>query len=161
MRCVVCRKECAADSYYYYFSGKDVCCCSEQCFTSFLVSQKKKEEKIFLYETLYRIFGTRNLPTKIYVEVEKLVKNEEYSYKNLTATAHYLYDIKNIPIYSPTLFYIKENFQEAKEYYQKLEEKNQKAEELLSKQESGKGRFILPNYTKKRKAGLRVNPEDV
>lgn len=161
MRCVVCKKECVPDKYYSFSGAKDVYCCSEQCFTSFLASRKTQEEKNKFYEMLYRIFGTRNLPTKIYVEVERLRK-EGYGYKKLTATAHYLYDIKQIPIYSPTVFYIKEGLFEAQEYYKAQEAKDEKNKKILAKKkEPAPKRQMIPNYQEKKRNGLWVNLEDV
>ena len=160
-RCKVCSKQCTEETVYSY-SGLDVYCCSEQCFTSFLVKEKEKEDRNFCYATISRIFGVKPLTAKLLTEVKRVRENEGLSYKNLAAILHYMYDIKHVPIYSPTLYYVPQHIEAAKEYFLTNKKREEQAAELIKKDKERNSSIVKPNYkTNKRKTGLKINPEDV
>ena len=160
-RCKVCNKQCAEESMYVY-NGLDVYCCSEQCFTSFLDGEKKKEDRNYCYATISRIFGVKPLTPKLLAEVKRTCENENLTYRNLAAVLHYMYDIKHVPIYSPTLYYVPQHKDAAKEYFLSLKQKEKEAEALIKKDKERNSSIVKPNYkTNKRKTGLKINPEDV
>lgn len=161
IRCKVCGKQCAEDKLYYY-NGLDVYCCSEQCFTSFLSKEKDKEDRNFCYATISRIFGVKPLNAKLMTEVKRARERDGLSYKNLAATLHYMYEIKHLPIYSPTLYYVPQHVEAAKEYFLSLKKKEEESVELIKKDKERNSSIVKPNYkTNKRKTGLKINPEDV
>lgn len=160
-RCKVCKKQCAEDKVFYY-SGLDVCCCSEDCFTSFLSKEKEKEDRNFCYSTISRIFGVRPLTPKLLAEVKRAREREGLTYKNLASTLHYMYEIKHLPIYSPTLYYVPQHIEAAKEYFLSIQRKEEQAAALIKKDKERNSSIVKPNYkTNKRKTGLKINPEDV
>ena len=160
-RCKVCKKQCTEESMYVY-NGLDVCCCSEQCFTSFLNGKKEEEDRNYCYATISRIFGVKPLTPKLFAEVERTCENEKLSYRNLAADLHYMYDIKHVPIYSPTLYYVPQHKDAAKEYFLSLKQKEKEAAALIKKDKERNSSIVKPNYkTNKRKTGLKINPEDV
>ena len=160
-KCKVCGKQCIEKSEFYY-SGLDVHCCSEQCFTSFLSKEKLKEDRNFCYATISRIFGVKPLTPKLLAEVKRTCEKEQLTYKNLAAILHYMYEIKNIPIYSPTLYYVPHHKDAAKAYFQSLQQKEKESVELIKKDKERNSSIVKPNYkTNKRKTGLKINPEDV
>ena len=160
-RCKVCGKQCTEESMFYY-SGLDVYCCSERCFTSFLDKEKTKEDRNICYATISRIFGVRPLTPKLLAEVKRTCENEKLSYRNLASTLHYMYEIKHLPIYSPTLYYVPQHIEAAKEYFLSIKKREEQAAELIKKDKERNSSIVKPNYkTNKRKTGLKINPEDV
>ena len=160
-RCKVCKKQCTEESMYVY-NGLDVYCCSEQCFTSFLNGKKEEEDRYYCYATIRRIFGIRPLTPKLFAEVKRTCETEKLSYRNLAAVLHYMYDIKHVPIYSPTLYYVPQHKDAAKEYFLSLKQKEKEAAALIKKDKERNSSIVKPNYkTNKRKTGLKINPEDV
>ena len=160
-RCKVCGKQCTEETVYAY-TGLDVYCCSEQCFTSFLVKEKEKEDRNFCYATISRIFGVKPLNGKLLAEVKRVRENEGLTYKNLAAILHYMYDIKHVPIYSPTLYYVPQHIEAAKEYFLANKKREEQAADLIMKDKERNSSIVKPNYkTNKRKTGLKINPEDV
>ena len=136
-RCKVCGKQCTEETVYAY-TGLDVYCCSEQCFTSFLVKEKEKEDRNFCYATISRIFGVKPLNGKLLAEVKRVRENEGLTYKNLAAILHYMYDIKHVPIYSPTLYYVPQHIEAAKEYFLANKKREEQAAELIKKDKERK-----------------------
>lgn len=160
LRCKVCKKQCAENSMFVY--GLDVYCCSEQCFTSFLNGEKEKEDRNFCYSAISRIFGVRPLTPKLFAEVKRLHENEKLSYRNIASVLHYMYEIKHLPIYSPTLYYVPQYIESAKEYFLSLKQKEAQSAALIKKNKERNSSIVKPNYKiNKRKTGLKVNPEDV
>ena len=73
-----------------------------------------------------------------------------------------MYDIKHVPIYSPTLYYVPQHKDAAKEYFLSLKQKEKEAAALIKKDKERNISIVKPNYkTNKRKTGLKINPEDV
>lgn len=161
MLCRICKKEIPPDSGYYY--GTSEGCCSSKCFGSFLESQKKQEQRDQLYELIQRIFYTTEIPTKIFIQAERIKKDYNLSDNQLRAVLHYMYDIKKISVYGPTLYYVKDYIDEAREYYNEIKEKNQRANALIEKQkEQVIQKVVKPNYKqKKRKNKLAVDLDEV
>ena len=161
-RCKVCGKACVEDTMMFY-SGLDIACCSERCFTSFLNKEKEKEDRNFCYATISRIFGLKPLTPKMFAEVKRTCETENLTYKNLAAILHYMYEIKNLPIYSPTLYYVPQHIDAAKAYYRERKEKELTAAALIKKDKERNVSVVKPNYkvNNKRKTGLKINPEDV
>ena len=160
LRCKVCKKQCAENSMFVY--GLDVYCCSERCFTSFLNGEKEKEDRNFCYSAISRIFGVRPLTPKLFAEVKRLHENEKLSYRNIASVLHYMYEIKHLPIYSPTLYYVPQYIESAKEYFLSLKQKEAQSAALIKKNKERNSSIVKPNYKiNKRKTGLKVNPEDV
>lgn len=160
LRCKVCKKQCAENSMFVY--GLDVYCCSEQCFTSFLNGEKEKEDRNFCYSAISRIFGVRPLTPKLFAEVKRLHENEKLSYRNIASVLHYMYEIKHLPIYSPTLYYVPQYIESAKEYFLSLKQKEAQSAALIKKNKERNSSIVKPNYKiNKRKTGLKINPEDV
>ena len=160
LRCKVCKKQCAENSMFVY--GLDVYCCSEQCFTSFLNGEKEKEDRNFCYSAISRIFGVYPLTAKLLAEVKRTCESENLTYKNLAAILHYMYEIKHLPIYSPTLYYVPQYIESAKEYFLSLKQKEAQSAALIKKNKERNSSIVKPNYkTNKRKTGLKINPEDV
>lgn len=161
LKCKTCGKICSNDAVIAY-NGKDVYFCSESCFTSFLRKEKEQEDRNFCYATISRIFGVRPLTPKLFAEVKRTCENEGLTYKNLAAILHYMYEVKQIAIHSPTLYYVPQYIQEAKEYYQKIALREKQAAILIQKDKERNISIVKPNYkTNKRKTGLKINPEDV
>lgn len=161
IRCKTCKQPIENDKIICY-NGKDVYFC-EQCFTSFLITEKEQEERNFLYKTICRIFGINKMTGKLFAEVKRVMEQENLTYKNLTNVLHYMYDIKKIPVYSPTLYYVPHNIKEAKEYYHSIKEREIKAAEAFKKQAQLSPKVVKPNYNRinKRASGLKINPNDV
>lgn len=160
LRCKVCKKQCAENNMFVY--GLDVYCCSEQCFTSFLNGEKEKEDRNFCYSAISRIFGVRPLTPKLFAEVKRLHENEKLSYRNIASVLHYMYEIKHLPIYSPTLYYVPQYIESAKEYFLSLKQKEAQSAALIKKNKERNSSIVKPNYKiNKRKTGLKINPEDV
>lgn len=161
IKCKVCKKQCNEEKVFVY-NGMDVYCCSEECFTSFLNKEKVKEDRNFCYATISRIFGVYPLTAKLLAEVKRTCESENLTYKNLAAILHYMYEIKHLPIYSPTLYYVPQHINAAKEYYLSLKQREEEAEKLIKKDKERNSSIVKPNYkTNKRKTGLKINPEDV
>lgn len=159
-RCKVCKKQCAENSMFVY--GPDVYCCSEQCFTSFLNGEKEKEDRNFCYAAISRIFGLRPLTPKLFAEVKRLRENEKLTYRNIASVLHYMYEIKHLPIYSPTLYYVPQHIEAAREYFLSLKQKEKDAAALIKKDRERNSSIVKPNYKlNQRKIGLKINPEDV
>lgn len=79
------------------------------------------------------------------------------------AILHYLYEIKKIRIYSPTLYYVSMYADEAKEYYLNIKVNEKKAEESITRIKTNKpitNTIIKPNYHKSsvRKSKLKIDP---
>lgn len=165
IRCEVCGKNCSSETLYYY-SGLNTYCCSEACFTSFLKKQEEKEVRNECYAIVSRVFNSYPLSAKLLAEIKRMCENYDLSYRQLTCVIHYMYDIKKMPIYSPTLYYVPQNISEARQYYQELAQRKREAAALIEeakKKESEPIKVIIPNYNKKvsRKTGLKVNFEDI
>lgn len=160
IRCKVCNKECTAENMATY--GPDVYCCSYECFTSFLRKEKEQEDRKFCYSTISSIFGVRPLTPKLLAEVKRVCENEHLTYRNLAAVLHYMYEVKHLPIYSPTLYYVPQHIEAAKEYFLTNQRREEKAAELIKKDKERNSSIVKPNYKiNKRKTGLKINPEDV
>lgn len=160
-KCKVCGKQCV-DNEMFVYNGMNIYCCSQQCFTAFLNKEKVKEDRNFCYATISRLFGVRPLTPKLLTEVKRTCEKEELSYKQLAAILHYMYEIKNIPIYSPTLYYVPQYKEAAKQYYLEIQQRKNAAAAIIKKDKERKSSIVKPNYkTNKRKTGLKINPEDV
>ena len=73
-----------------------------------------------------------------------------------------MYEVKHLPIYSPTLYYVPQYIEAAKEYFLTNQHREEKAAELIKKDKERNSSIVKPNYkTNKRKTGLKINPEDV
>ena len=103
MRCVTCKKLIEGENFIVY-NGKGVASCSAACFASFLSAEKEKEDRNYLYKTICRIFYIKEMTGKLYAEVKRTKEEHNLTYKNMAAILHYMYDIKGVKIYSPTLF---------------------------------------------------------
>jgi YHS domain-containing protein len=162
MRCETCKKI-VDKSKMIVYSGKNVCFCSQTCYTSFLSLEKEKEDRNFLYKDICRIFGIGQMTEKLYSQVKRLKDNEKLSYKNIRAVLHYMYDIQGMPIYSPTLYYVPENVERAKEYYLAVKVREQKAIQDIAqaKEIQTAAKVIIPNYNKKRASRLKIDPNMV
>ena len=159
-RCKVCKKQCAEETFVY--SGFEAHFCSEQCFTSFLNEEKIKEDRNYCYATVSRIFGVRPLTPKLLTEIKRVCESENLTYRNLASTLHYMYEVKHLPIYSPTLYYVPQHKDAAREYYLSLKRKELEAIALIKKDKERNSSIVKPNYkTNKRKTGLKINPNDV
>ena len=159
LRCKTCRKQCSENTVITH-NGLYFCC--EECFTSFLIKEKEQEDRNYCYATISRIFGVRPLTPKLFAEVKRTCENEKLTYKNLAAVLHYMYEVKQIPIYSPTLFYVPQYVEEAKEYYKTIQTRIDQAEELIKKDKERNSVVVKPNYkNNKRTLGIKINPEDV
>ena len=162
-KCKVCKKQCVEDSMFVY-NGLDVYCCSEECFTSFLCKEKEKESRNLCYATISRIFGVRPLTGKLLAEVKRTCENEGLSYKQLASVLHYMYEVKRIPIFSPTLYYVPKYVDEARDYFAAIAVKEKDVQRVAAHDKKLKetSSIVKPNYNlKKRKTGLKINPEDV
>ena len=162
IRCKICRQECNPDNLIYY-NGKDVYFCSEQCFTSFLITEKEQEQRKELYGQICRIFNIREITPKLYSEVKRVKERLNLTYHNLSLVLHYMYDIKQIPIYSPTLFYVEQYVEEAKAYYKDIKLRQDRIMATIQKATTiNKSKIIKPNYKSgKKNTGLKINPEEV
>ena len=161
-RCRVCKKQCTEEGMFVFQGKENVYCCSDQCFTSFLNGEKLKEDRNSCYATISRIFGVRPLSGKLLAEVKRLCETENLTYRNLSLVLHYMYDVKHLPIYSPTLYYVPQHISAAKEYFKEIQQRENKAEALIKKDKERNSSIVKPNYkTNKRKTGLKINPEDV
>lgn len=160
MRCETCKKVVNEQSMIVY-NGKGICFCSQTCYTSFLLKEKEKEDRNFLYKEICRIFGIGQMTDKLYVQVKRLKENEKLTYKNITAVLHYMYDIQKMTVYSPTLFYVPEYVDKAKQYYQSLKEREQKAMKAIAEMRALPQRTVRPNYNGKRNSRLRIDPNEV
>ena len=161
MRCVTCKKLIEGENFIVY-NGKGVASCSAACFASFLSTEKEKEDRNYLYKTICRIFYIKEMNGKLYAEVKRTKEEHNLTYKNMAAILHYMYDIKGVKVYSPTLFYLPQYIDEAKEYYLTLHRREEQAAEAIKKNSNLPSRIIKPNYNgKTRKTGLKINPEDV
>ena len=190
MRCVTCKKLIEGENFIVY-NGKGVASCSAACFASFLSAEKEKEDRNYLYKTICRIFYIKEMTGKLYAEVKRTIVEDCYdkdisfsekrcdcdcpftevkrtkeehnlTYKNMAAILHYMYDIKGVKVYSPTLFYLPQYIDEARDYYFTLHRREEQAAEAIKKNSNLPSRIIKPNYNgKTRKTGLKINPEDV
>lgn len=159
IRCKVCRKQCEENTLVAY---NEQHFCGAECFTSFLRKEKEQEDRNFCYAAISRIFGVRPLTPKLFAEVKRTCENEKLTYKNLAAVLHYMYEVKQIPIYSPTLFYVPQYVEEAKEYYQKIALREKQAAALIQKDKERNSVVVKPNYkNNKRTLGIKINPDDV
>ena len=161
MRCVTCKKLIEGENFIVY-NGKGVASCSAACFASFLSAEKEKEDRNYLYKTICRIFYIKEMTGKLYAEVKRTKEEHNLTYKNMAAILHYMYDIKGVKVYSPTLFYLPQYINEARDYYLTLHRREEQAVEAIKKNSNLPTRIIKPNYNgKTRKTGLKINPEDV
>lgn len=161
MRCVTCKKLIEGENFIVY-NGKGVASCSTACFASFLSAEKEKEDRNYLYKTICRIFYIKEMTGKLYAEVKRTKEEHNLTYKNMAAILHYMYDIKGVKVYSPTLFYLPQYINEARDYYLTLHRREEQAAEAIKKNSNLPTRIIKPNYNgKTRKTGLKINPEDV
>lgn len=161
--CGVCGKACS-DNTLYCYSGLNKYFCSEACFTSFLKKEKEKEVRNECYATVSRIFNDYPLSQKMLAEIKRVCENCHLSYHQLSCVLHYMYDIKKMPIYNPTLYYVPQNVDEARQYYWDLAEKRQKAAELIEKAkkvEPAKVKIVPNRNRQTRRTGLDFNIEDI
>ena len=162
MRCETCKKLVDSQRMIVY-NGKNVSFCSQTCYTSFLYLEKEKEDRNFLYKEICRIFGIGKMTDKLYSQVKRLKENEKLTYKNIANILHYMYDIKQMPIYSPTLYYVPEHKDSAKEYYHNLKKRELQAAKAIAaaKEQELPTRTVKPNYKNKRSSGLKIDPSMV
>lgn len=161
-KCENCKKQ-FEDNQGFFYNGRNVQFCSSDCFTSFLSEEKEREARDLLYETICRIFGLASVTKKLYAEVKRLKDEDGIPYKVISATLHYIYDIKKKKIYSPTLYYVPEHVDEARQYYQSIGEKRREAERIKSIEDHRKSKvkIAIPNYKVKRNSGLKIDPSKV
>lgn len=161
MRCHSCKNAVNEQTKIYYNGTRKVFCCKECCL-KYCFAEKQKAERNALYKTICRVFNLPTISKKLIMEAERL-KNEGVTYKNLSATLHYMYDVKKIWIGSPTLYYVKENLEEARKYYQTLEEKEQQVERIknMLANQPKQNNIIKPTYNNKRNSRIKINPSEV
>ena len=164
VKCEACKKEFREEEGFVFNKGDSkIYCCSDECFTSYLTKRKEIEDRKLLYATVGRIFGiTTYKSVKIMSEIKHTCEREHLAYKNLASVLHYMYEIKGIPIYSPTLYYVPQYKEEAAEYYREITRRAKQADELIKKDKARNSTVVKPNYnTNKRKTGLKIDPNDV
>ena len=162
IRCKTCKKQIDCSEEMIYYNGKDSYFCSSTCFTSFLSAEVEKEKRNKLYKQICLIFNIPAMTPKLFTEVKRVCEKEGLTYHNLSLVLHYMYDIKKIPIYGPTLYYVNQYVEEAKRYYANLKEKQNRAKEMIEKNNSTQSKIIKPNYkNNRRNTGLKINLEDL
>lgn len=158
MICDGCRKVYLDDCVYY--AGKNKHFCSAACFEAYLKKQKDIEDNHRLQGEIKRIFGLKKLDARMYQEISRLHESYNLSYNNIILILHYIYDIKKKYVFSPTLYYVPQFINEAKEYYKSIERQEQMAKEMLAPEQAFSGRQITPNYGSK-DSGLKISLKDV
>lgn len=160
MKCATCKKI-VNEKEMIVYNGKDVYFCSKTCYTSFLSKEKEKEDRNFLYKEICRIFGIGQMTDKLYAQVKRLKENEKLTYKNISAILHYMYDVQHLTVYSPTLYYVPEYIDKAKQYYQSLKEREQKTIKAIAEMKAMPQKVVRPNYNGKRNSRLKIDPNEV
>ena len=159
--CATCKRMISDQDNKIVYNGIGSEFCSDSCFASFLVAKKKQEDLDALYKTIKRIFNISKVENKIFLQIDQLCKNEGLTYKSINATLHYMYDIEGRPVYSPTLYYVKDYIEPAKKYYQELKEREARAIVDIEKAKPLPTQIVRPNYNKKRSSGLKIDPSMV
>ena len=75
-----------------------------------------------------------------------------------------MYEVRHIPIFSPTLYYVPKYVDEARDYFAAIAAKEKDVQRVAAHDKKLKetSSIVKPNYNlKKRKTGLKINPEDV
>ena len=160
MRCATC-KLAVNETRKIVYSGKNICFCSQTCYASFLSKEKENEDRNFLYKTICRVFGITTMDAKLYAQVKKLKEKDNLSYKNITAILHYMYDIRNMTVYSPTLYYVPEHIEEAKEYYLNLRAREARTAQAIAETKALPTKVVRPNYGGTRTSKLKIDPSMV
>lgn len=160
MRCATCKKL-VNEKQMIVYSGMGICFCSQACYTSFLSKEKEKEDRNFLYKEICRIFGISKLDEKLFAQVKRLKENEKLTYKNIAAVLHYMYDIQRLTIYSPTLYYVPDYIDKAKQYYQSLKERQAQTVKAIAEMKALPTKTVRPNYNNKRVSRLKIDPSKV
>ena len=161
MRCHSCKKIITDEKMKIYYNGTHKVFCGKDCCIAFLNTEKQKTDRSCLYKTICRVFSLPTISKKLIMEAERL-KNDGITYKNLAAVLHYMYEVKKMWIGSPTLYYVKDNLEEARLYYQNISEKEKQVERVkqMLENQPKQVNIIKPNYNK-RKSGIKVNPSEV
>lgn len=163
MNCKYCKKA-VNEATKLYYSGKKLTFCSEECFQSYLESSKEEMARRKVYKLICDIFSIEQLDGKLLSQL-KNIRKEGLSYNRIAAVLHYMYEIKCIKVTTPTLFYVKDYIEEAKNYYQEIAEKESRAETLKNKQEEQMRHttIIKPNYSNTKRKGkvLKIDPSQV
>lgn len=160
MRCAMCKKL-VDEKQMIVYNGKDICFCNQTCYTSFLSKEKEKEDHDFLYKEICRIFGINKLDEKLFAQIKRLKEKNGLSYKNITAVLHYMYDIQHLTIYTPTLYYVPDYIDKAKQYYQSLRERQAKTVKAIAEMKTMPTKTVRPNYNNKRVSRLKIDPSKV
>lgn len=134
-KCYICRKVIAErpipDDGSVYYGGIDLWFCSLECFRKYIQKQAEQEAKDSVYATLHRVFNySGQFETKIHVEIQRTLKDLNLSYFDLNRVLHYMYDIERIPIYKPTLYYVKDHVYAAKKYYKEIEKHEEQMRQM-------------------------------
>ncbi len=136
-KCYICKKTIAeypANEGSVYYGGIDLWFCSLMCFDKQLAKQHAKEEKDSVYATLHRVFNySGQFEDKIHFEIQRTMKDYNLSYKDLNRVLHYMYDIEKIPVYKPTLYYVKDHIYAARKYYQEIDRREEEMMRLKMK----------------------------
>lgn len=163
MKCEVCKKDCQADESAHY-NGVGIQCCSPACWITYVNSQAKKESKDRLDKLLHTVFNyPQPFDSVFYMQMEKICKEHGLSYGQLQKVIYYMYVIKHVPVYRPTLYYVKDYIQPAQKYYNELETKR-KEYELYQQKKAAKPKPVEPPrprpQAKRRPAGRKLFIEE-
>lgn len=161
-RCIYCKKVIQGAEKIVY-NGLNESFCSLHCFLKHLEKEKERNEYNFLYKTICRIFHLNQVTPKLFAEIKRLKENEHLTYKQISAILHYMYDIKELTIYSPTLYYVTQYIEDSKNYYNTIKLRELQAKKSIEENSKLPTRIIKPNYNykNKRNNGLKINPDNI
>ena len=72
-----------------------------------------------------------------------------------------MYDIQRITIYTPTLYYVPDYIDKAKQYYQSLRERQAQTVKAIAEMKTMPTKTVRPNYNSKRASRLKIDPSKV
>lgn len=160
-KCAMCKKAIIQENSKIYYNGIDAWLCSNDCFTEYIKKQKTLEDKNAVLATLHRVFNyDGQFETKIFVEIERACKEYNLSYQQLNKVLHYMYDIQCIPVYRPTLYYVKDHVYAAQKYYQSIKKREEDIKRMKMAQQTAPVARCQPTHTNKRRTKLLLDSEE-
>lgn len=161
-KCALCQKTITQENPQIYYNGVGAWLCSNECLTAYVKKHKELEDKDAVLATLHRVFDyDGQFESKIFVEIERVRKEHNLTYLQLNKVLHYMYDIQRIPVYRPTLYYVKDHVYAAQKYYQGIDKRQEDMERVRAARQAPRVARCQPTHTNERRTKLLLDEEDV
>lgn len=95
------------------------------------VSEEEHKNKLELLQYVKTLTGLEDLPTKVFVLLDKYINNYGFTYKGMYEAMYWYYTVNKNPPYKDSVGIIPNIYDEAKVYFEsikKTQEKNEKTE---------------------------------